>query len=275
VAIAGLPPLNGFVSEWLLYLALLQGALTSSGARSVLAMLIVGAVSLVGALAGLAFVRLIGTALLGQPRAEPASRAHESTFLMVAPMAVLAVGCVASAIAPGALLGAIRPAAAELLRGAGWISATAAPVDTLARINAAVWIVVAVAGGALTWVQRGRPVDAAETWGCGYAAPTARMQYTARSFSETVAERLVPGWLRPHVVEPRVTGIFPTGAELSSDCRDPVTRGLFEPFVARWADRLVRLRWLQRGMLHVYLVYVLFALLAGLAWSSLASWSTT
>jgi formate hydrogenlyase subunit 3/multisubunit Na+/H+ antiporter MnhD subunit len=275
VAIAGLPPLNGFVSEWLLYLALFQGALASRGAESVLAMLVVGALSLVGALAGLAFVRLIGTALLGQPRGNGAARAHESPALMVAPMAVLAVGCIGAALAPQVVLRTLGPAANIVLRGAGSHSDAGAPLATLARLNVAVWILVALGGGAMAWARRGRPSSAAETWGCGYAAPTERMQYTARSFSETVSERLVPRWLRPRVVEPRVAGTFPARVDFASSCEDPVTRSFFEPLLARWADRFVRLRWMQQGMLHVYLVYILIALLAGLAWSSLASWRGT
>jgi formate hydrogenlyase subunit 3/multisubunit Na+/H+ antiporter MnhD subunit len=275
VAIAGLPPLNGFVSEWLLYLALLQGALASRGARSVLAMLIIGAVSLTGALAGLAFVRLVGTALLGQPRRDRAARAHDSPALMVAPMAVLAVGCIGAALAPDVVLGTLAASANAVLHGAGSLSDAGAPLATLARLNAAVWILVALGGGAMAWARRHRPSAAGETWGCGYAAPTERMQYTAQSFSETVSERLVPRWLRPRVADLRVTGTFPARVDFASDSADPVTRGFFEPLFARWADRFARLRWMQQGMLHVYLVYILVALLAGLAWSSLVSWRGT
>jgi formate hydrogenlyase subunit 3/multisubunit Na+/H+ antiporter MnhD subunit len=275
VAIAGLPPLNGFVSEWLLYLALLQGAIVSSGARSVLAMLTVGAVSLVGALAGVAFVRLVGAALLGRARGDGATRAHESPPLMIAPMVALAVGCVGAALAPHVVLGTVGAAADAVLRSTRSLAAAGAPLGTLARLNVSVWLLAALGGAAMAWLRRGRPSATDDTWGCGYAAPTARMQYTARSFSEMVSERLAPRWLRPRVVEPRVAGTFPARVAFASDCEDPVTRGFFQPFLARWADRFARLRWMQRGMLHVYLVYILVALLAGLAWSSLASWSGT
>jgi formate hydrogenlyase subunit 3/multisubunit Na+/H+ antiporter MnhD subunit len=273
VAIAGLPPLNGFVSEWLLYLGVLHGALTTGGATSVLTMLVVGSVSLVGALAGLAFVRMIGTALLGQPRGDGASHAHESPLPMVAPMMVLGAGCVAVALAPQHVLSAVGGAADALLRSPGSLARTGAPLGTLARVNAAVWILCGAGATAMAWLRRGRTSTTGPTWGCGYAQPTARMQYTARSFAETVSERLVPRWLRPRVAAPRVTGVFPAPVELTSECADPLTRGFFEPFLARWADRFARVRWMQQGVLHVYLVYVLVALLVGLAWSSVASWS--
>jgi hypothetical protein len=100
------------------------------------------------------------------------------------------------------------------------------------------------------------------------------MQYTARSFSETLSEHLLPRALRPRVSAPAIPSTpFPQRAVFESSSDDPLTRGFFEPFLARWADRFARLRWMQQGMLHVYLVYILVALLTGLAWSSLASWS--
>ena len=85
VAISALPPLNGFVSKWLLYLSLMKYGLTTGGGRGLTALLAVGVLALVGGLAGIAFVRLTGIALLGSPRSEAASRAHESSPWIVAP----------------------------------------------------------------------------------------------------------------------------------------------------------------------------------------------
>jgi hydrogenase-4 component B len=273
LAIAGLPPLNGFVSEWLLYLALLQGALSSSGAATVLLMIAAGVVSLVGALAGLAFVRLVGTSLLGQPRSEAAARSHESPGLMVLPMAALGLMCVAIGLFPGRVIGALSTVADELLGSRAALAAAGAPLETLARLNAAIWGLLVLGGLGAAWTLRSKRSVAGATWGCGYARPTARMQYTAGSFSETLAERLVPRVLRARVSVARAIEPFPAPVRLVSDCRDPMTRGFYEPFIERWADRLARLRWMQQGVLQVYVVYILVALLAGLAWSSIVSWS--
>src|SRR5438105_6706074 len=86
VAIAGLPPLNGFVGEWLLLRGLFAAALARSGAPGIAALLAVGALALVGALAALSFVRLAGIALLGSARSEAAAHAHEASMGMLAPM---------------------------------------------------------------------------------------------------------------------------------------------------------------------------------------------
>jgi len=274
VAIAGLPPLNGFVSEWVLYVALVRSALVSPRATSVFVLLAVGVVATVGALAGLAFVRLVGTALLGQPRSEGATHAHESSWLMVLPMAALASACAGVALFPQPILGAVSTVADELLRSRGTLTGADLPAGKLGGFNAAILALV-VAGFALASLVVGRrPAATGATWGCGYAQPTARMQYTASAFSEMLSERLVPRVLRPRLMAPRDTALFPAPATFSADRRDPVTRGFYEPFVAGWADRLTRLRWMQQGRLNVYLVYVLVALLVGLAWSSVASWSS-
>ncbi len=273
LAIAGLPPLNGFVSEWLLYLALVRTGLASSGAASVLALIAVGVVSLVGALAGLAFVRLIGTALLGQPRSEATSRAHESPVLMVLPMAALAATCAAIGLLPQPVLNVISSVADELLRSNATLGVAEVPVGTLAGLNAAIWCVVVLGGAGMALATRGGRAAVDATWGCGYPQPTARMQYTASAFSEMLSGLLVPRPLRPRVSVTRPSALFPGPAAFATDCRDPVTRGVYEPFLERWADRFARLRWMQQGVLHVYLVYILVALLIGLAWSSVSSWS--
>ena len=109
VAIAALPPLNGFVSEWLMYLGLVKYALTASGASSLVALLAVGLLALIGGLAAITFVRLAGIALLGSPRSEAAMHAHESSRWMLGPMFVLVVGCLTMAMIPQVVLGPIRP----------------------------------------------------------------------------------------------------------------------------------------------------------------------
>jgi hypothetical protein len=118
-------------------------------------------------------------------------------------------------------------------------------------------------------VLRSRPRSADETWGCGYASPSPRMQYTARSFSEFLAERLLPRFLAPCVRMPALRGSFPGPAALASEERDPVTRGAYEPLFHALATRFARLRALQQGNAHLYLTYILSAVLAALAWISL------
>ena len=100
VAISALPPLNGFVSKWLMYLSLMKFGLATSGVRGLSALLAVGVLALVGGLGGIVFVRLLGIAMLGSPRTDAARHAHESSLWMLAPMACLVLLCLAVAVVP-------------------------------------------------------------------------------------------------------------------------------------------------------------------------------
>jgi len=113
--------------------------------------------------------------------------------------------------------------------------------------------------------RRRRPLSEAQTWGCGYALPSARMQYTASSF----AERLVGlfRWaLRPHAEAPRALGPFPKGATFRSHVPDLVLDGLLRPAFGLVAKVLGWLRPIQRGSVHLYLLYILGTLVVLLLW---------
>jgi NADH:ubiquinone oxidoreductase subunit 5 (subunit L)/multisubunit Na+/H+ antiporter MnhA subunit len=274
IAISALPPLNGFVSEWLIYLGLMGGG----GEQQVgMAMMFsVGLLALIGCLASFCFVRLIGIVLLGAPRSEHAGRAHEASASMLLPMYALAALSAAFAIVPSL---ALIPIGRVLERSAG-LPPVDAGVTMLGLVDGAVLLVVLLTALLLSRLVARRGSTADSTWGCGYAAPTARMQYTGRSFSELLA-RLIPRPMRPRITAPALSTddhgersnapLFAGAAAFSSDTRDPITRGVYEPFFTRMAGRLIRLRWMQQGVLHMYVAYILVVLVIALGWMSLRS----
>jgi hydrogenase-4 component B len=272
VAIAGLPPLNGFAGEWLLYRALAQVGLREPAPAGLLAIGGAAALALVGGLAALCFVRLLGVVLLGAPRSDAAQHAHEAHLTMTAPLAALASVCCAFALATPFLTSA-QAGVLEQLHAAGRpeLAAAASIASPLVTVNA----VLIAAIGALTalLVSRSGKARRAETWGCGYADPSPRMQYTGRAFSELVTTRVLPRWARLplRVLLPR--GPLPGSAGLASDPTDPLTRALYEPFLERWGDRLARLGFLQQGKLHIYLVYILTTAIGALAWVAVRDWT--
>lgn len=272
VAVAGLPPLNGFVGEWLLYRSLIDGAIGGSAGASVGFTFAVGALATVGVLAALSFVRLCSIALLGAPRSPEAAQAHETTPLMRASMALLAAACVASSVAPGALaraFGGVTGALAGVAAN-GEVQAALAPIGA---VDVVLWI--ACAAGVLVAARvAGRVRRAAaeqDTWGCGYAEPTARMQYTARGFAE-LATGFLPRRVQPRVEVAKPRGLFPAHAGFVSRDEDPVTRGIYERVLEALADRFARLRWLQQGVVHLYVLYVFVAVVAALTWVSMRGW---
>jgi NADH:ubiquinone oxidoreductase subunit 5 (subunit L)/multisubunit Na+/H+ antiporter MnhA subunit len=272
VAVAALPPLNGFVSKWLVYMSLLDVGLVGGRDGRLPALLTVGVLALVGGLAAFTFVRAIGLSLLGAPRSEAAGHAHESSAWMLGPMVVLAAFCIILAAMPGLVLDLLdRPVEQILGSLHDYALVMKVPVGTIGLVNAGVLLAGAIGTAGLVWLTRSRSA-AGPTWGCGYVRPTARMQYTGRSFAEMLAENLLPRSLRPRTARRAPEGLFPTAATFRADSSDPVTLRIYEPFFRRWADRFALLRILQQGKVHVYLVYILVTVVVSLAWASARTW---
>jgi hydrogenase-4 component B len=268
LAISALPPLNGFVSEWLMYRSLLDGAAHGAPGASVACSLALGGVSAVGALAALCFLRVCGAVLLGQSRDPESKTAHEVGRSMVVAMGILSAACLLVAFAPANLArtfalvaGQVAPASAA---HSDFVIGALVPVGHTMRALAAVLLVAVALYG---YAARRTARVSGPTWGCGYVAPTARMQYTARSFGQPLSE-LLPALLRPVIRVLRPAGPFPVPSQLETQTEDPFTSRIFEPAILDGGRRMARLRWIQQGAVHVYLLYILVALAVGLAWAS-------
>jgi formate hydrogenlyase subunit 3/multisubunit Na+/H+ antiporter MnhD subunit len=243
-AISGLPPLNGFASEWLVYLASLRTVFDVGGApHPHFAALAAPALAMVGGLAAACFVKVFGTIFLGHPRSAQAAHAHEPSAPMIFPMVVLAIACAVIGLFPAALLPALARAAArwsglapEALAGsAASAGASAVRVSVVAGILIAVGVGVALFRRALL---RG-PQPEVETWGCGYAKPTARMQYTGSSLVAGLVGAFRWAFFpRTRVVPPR--GVFPGRSHYHATVPDTaLDRGIVPAlsWIARLAGR--------------------------------------
>jgi hydrogenase-4 component B len=186
-------------------------------------------------------------------------------------MALLVLACLAAGVFPDRMAGFLVHARDQVLRPQELAAGPEASLARLGAFDAGTILAVAAVAGLLVYLTR--RAAAGPTWGCGYAAPSPRMQYTGRSFAELLAERVYPRSLRPKVTRRAPEGLFPAPGSLTSDCPDPVTAKVYEPFFARWAARFLRLRVLQHGKVHVYLLYILVTIVLVLGWSSVRSWS--
>jgi hydrogenase-4 component B len=268
LAISALPPLNGFVSEWLMYRSLLEGAAHSAPGASVACSLALGGLSAVGALAALCFLRVCGIALLGQPRDPELKSAHQVGRSMVVAMGILSAACLLSALAPASLARAFARVVAQLApESLGHSGAVIGALYPVGHAMLALAGVLLIAAALYRGVARRTTRALGPTWGCGYAAPTTRMQYTARSFGQPLAE-LLPALLKPVIRILRPSGLFPMRSEFETGTEDPFTKRIFEPAILQAGHRMARLRWIQQGAVHVYLLYILVALAVGLAWAS-------
>jgi hydrogenase-4 component B len=255
IAVSGLPPLNGFVSEWLTYLWLFDA---SSSARSVGLAAI--ALATAGAVTVATFVKASGIIFLGTPRTMPAARAHESGWWMRAPMLVLAATCIAIGLGPIV----VWPVATRAVSAwhPGWGGASAPPaLVTLGQAHLILVMLVVVTVVTLFRRMRLNSLRRTVTWDCGYAVPRARMQYSAASFSAIVA-----GWftwiLWPQAVVRRPRGVMPSDAVRVAHIPETVLERLVRPAGVVVTQLSGAARRFQHGGLQLYVLYVLAGLVA-------------
>jgi hydrogenase-4 component B len=258
IAISGLPPLNGFESEWLVYLGLFDAAV----ARAPVAWAVIPAIVLLavtGALALACFVKVGGVVFLGAPRTAAAERAHDPGWTMRGPMVALALACAALGLAPIVFWPAIASALAAWQPNATTIPAPAS-LSTLGSMQLLVAVLLALASWSL-WRTTRRQPRVAPTWDCGYAAPTARMQYTAGSFAATLTEWFA--WvLRPHRESAAIEPVLPHHAAFASHTPETVLEHMIAPIGQIVVLTATAARRLQHGRLQAYLFYLLVGIAA-------------
>lgn len=278
LAIAAMPPFCGFASEWLVYAGLLRGGLELRPVPGAFLIAVIPALAITGGLAAAALAKGAGLAFLGAPRSEEAARAHEAPLAMRVPLVLLAVAAVVLGLAPVPIVRAVAPIAAALGH------ADAASAERLAAPALAPLAPVALAGAVLIACGVGlallrrrllatRAIVNGPTWGCGYPAPTARMQYTGASFARPLAQ-VVHGALAARVVDRPPEGYFPSRSFRETRFEDPAEEGIFAAAARRIEARMLSLRWMQQGRLQLYLLYILVAIVALLVWQVLVSGGT-
>jgi formate hydrogenlyase subunit 3/multisubunit Na+/H+ antiporter MnhD subunit len=272
-AIVGLPPLNGFVSEFMLFTSGFVAVGHPLAAIATAGLTVIVAMGLISGLAAACFAKAFGVVFLGSPRSPEAAGAHEAKRPMVVAMFFLALLCVLIGLAaPAVSIALTGVVAAATGLGRGIVG------DQMASVAGSLTAIVIVfatliAVGALAWWLRARRLAGAvvrrgPVWGCGYLFPSARMQYTASSFAQPLVTLFHP-FVQNHETLVPPAGYFPAKSSYTSDSGDPFLRLLFAP-AFRWFDRMAtRLNVIQRGHIHVYVLYGAATLVALLIWESL------
>lgn len=263
LAVAALPPFNAFLSEWFLYKGLFS---SFTRGESWAACLALPALALTGGLAGVAFAKFFGFVFLGEPRSRAAEHAHDPGKAMLVPMGILAVLCLGLGLGSVALLPALDHIVAAVAPETAGILIPAMKGDLILLSSMlALLLVLGLAG--FYWLKRSKErtrsaEEVVPTWDCGYARPTARMQYTGSSFSNEWAS-LIP-WFQTRIR--RIKAVFPRSVPFRSTFQDAVGDVFVAPTVERYGERLLRFRQLQHGQVALYLLYILIALLVVFIW---------
>jgi formate hydrogenlyase subunit 3/multisubunit Na+/H+ antiporter MnhD subunit len=267
LALAGLPPLNGFVSEWLLLQAFLFTPSLPQSFVNMLVPLAAGAVALAAALSGYVMVKFYGVVFLGQPREPNLAHAHDAGRFETVALAALAAGCLALGVFPVQVIDALDHVTAQLLgagiggHGGSWL--LLAPIDTDRASYGPLIVLLVVVAVLLLTIQvvhrlyHGR-LRQGPPWDCGYPLQTARMQDTAEGFGQPIrqifelffrVERTLPS---PDDAAPRY----------AVRIEDRIWYGVYAP-IARGVEAVARFVGLiQQGRIAAYLTYSFLTLLA-------------
>ncbi len=277
---AAVPPLNGFASEVLLLMSAYSGAAGYQPASAAAAAMVVAIalLAVVGGLAVAAYLKAFGFVFLGNPRGPGAAAGAPERRRLLAPHLILAAAALATAALSPFVLAFLRPAAEVMVRQwraspAGYLDlelgmAAAGPSNPLYSAWTGSWILAGCL--ALAFLLRraltGKKAKAAgPTWDCGYAAPDARMQYTASSFARPLAENFqVCVSLADQEIPPR--GLFPGASSFSSATPGVGSAWGFARLFALAARASAKVRLMQTGRVQMYLLYMALALVILLLW---------
>lgn len=275
VAISALPPLNGFVSEWLTYQSLLQGFGTTGSLVKLVFPLSGAMLALTGALAAACFVKAFGITFLAQPRSEPAAQAREASPAMLSGMGLLAAGCVFLGLFPTALITLFGPLTQQLLgqplpgylvAGHGWILGNTQELGGTVSTPGIVLAGICLLPVPLVlWLFFGRRtrVRIGPTWDCGLRGLTPHMQYSATGFSKPLRV-IFKALFRPRREMQReydYSPYFATTLRFESRIEEAFVTRLYRPLKRRILLTSRRMRALQAGSIQAYLIYIFVTLL--------------
>lgn len=267
LAISGLPILNGFISEFAIYLGMVKSFSVKELPLTIFALLGIASLAFIGTMALVSFTKLFGIAFLGSPRTEFHSEPKEKENTLLWPMSFLIVIMFAIGLSPWLGLILLKNVLKQFL-----------PVNSFVQIESLIPSFNSISLGLViffgliiilfalrTYLLKNRKVTTFKTWDCGYQAESSRIQYTSSSyvqpFLNLVAE-LVPQKIK---IE-KEPALFPKSASLESHTQDFSERFIIQPSL-KFLNRFMNMfSWIQSGRMQQYIIYGLLFLIFLLIW---------
>ena len=260
LAISGLPPFNGFVSEFVIYMGGFKGLPAGQGAF-VLSLMAIVSLAIIGGLALACFTKVVGVVFQGEPRSDAAKAADEKEPAMLIPMLVLAAACMVIGVFPNlfVLMSVTAVGAVGLPYGSIPLEPFVTLTANITRSAALFLAVLLLIGAVRTVLYRNKTVTRSGTWGCGFTQPTAKMQYTGSSYAGSILDFFKP-FAPLSEDHPPVRGRFPEKTHYRSHVHDIAERHLDGVIVKPVLTLFDKLRWIQHGDIHLYIGYILLAI---------------
>ncbi|MEI7525406.1 MAG: proton-conducting transporter membrane subunit [Mariniphaga sp.] len=265
MAIGGVPPFNGFVSEFIIYNGLFKGLLGVQGiTQSILIILAITGLAIVGGMSLITFTKTFGVIFLGSPRKEFHHEPEETSFIMLLPQYLIVAVMFSVALAPGFFF----TYATKVVTGSFPVQLSnpsfsmTTVIDNLTNIGVVSFIFIGllISLYGIRWLLvRNRNATLYETWGCGYVAPIKKTQYTGQSFTRSF------GLLFSFLVKEKKSAekipkrmIYPTPYSLSTSYIDLLERYLVLPIAKRLTFMLNYFQFIQNGQIQSYVLYGIF-----------------
>jgi formate hydrogenlyase subunit 3/multisubunit Na+/H+ antiporter MnhD subunit len=259
LAVCGLPPLNGFMSEFLLYSGILEG-MNATHLMSEIGLLIgLLALSLIGGLSIYNFTKVFGLTFLGTARTNKSELAEEVNHYMLAPQIMIILTIFSVGFFPKLYINVIGKVVSHLVHQA--------PIFTIKFFNAAenislmgiVFCFVVLAIYILrTIAVRKNGINTGPTWGCGYVAPNEKMQYTSTSYAHYFQSIASPMMEIDQKYTPiATTDIFPESRHFKTKVNDKVRKKWLEKPISLFLQIIKRFAFIQSGQTQSYLIYAL------------------
>lgn len=266
VAICGIPPLNGFISEFLIYNGLYHWLQNAHLVPLVVVIFSILCLVMIGGFALLCFTKAFGIVFLGSARRPYSHSLGEISFLQLLPLYLIATAICAIGLFPRFFLNQlVKPV--ELFTGSlasGSHPFQGRAFDAIQSLSIATWLFLLLLSLMFCLrfaVLRTRKQAVADTWGCGYLAPSARLQYTAGSYVRTYSKLFDFVFTSSRSVT-EVEGVFPTGARYATHTGDKIEMWLIS-VPLQWArSQMGRFLFLHNGKLQLYILYGIIFILA-------------
>jgi len=265
LAICGLPPFNGFISEFIIYKGIIGGLDAQAMWIKVLMLVALISLVLIGGLAVFCFTKAYGVAFLGNARKADISDVTEVKWYSLAPMAVIALAILFIGLFPGIALKPINFVVSNLsCEARGDINIMyALPLIQKIGLAGAIFIgIVLVLWVFRKLVTRGKPVDSAATWGCGYSGSMPKGQYTATSYAENYTDIAQPVLkIRTHYHPLAAEDIFPRHRGFETESEDMMEKRVYSRSVKFINRAFSRLAVIQSGNTQHYILYAFVMIL--------------
>lgn len=267
LAIGGFPPLNGFISEFLIYNGFLNGINTIGLTHSTLMILSLASLAFIGGLSLLTFTKTFGTVFLGNPRQQLHNPPSEVSLWMRAPQYFIVGIMLSIGLFPQFYFSVTFQLIRSVLPSSDLINIEAfAPMITLMG-NVGRYSILFLALLIGTYLLRNyfvglQPSQKNATWGCGYVAPNVHMQYTGKSFSKSLSKLL--GFIvkeKKKYTEIEAGEIFPQTRKHSSHYVDLFENTIFKNATEQLLHILNYFQFIQNGRIQMYVMYGLFFIL--------------